>query len=227
MRLELENLKASKRQLEQQNQELSMRVNNLTNAVRRASRSSLQIDIVKPAQPPQPSSQPAQTDSDSASASASASSPTVVPSLAKPIEHLANATAVDSSGQSSDSGMPPVSPKATSPTIALPGSKKSKKLKAVRFNSSELSGDEQSKPSWKDNMRKTFGIPKKKKEPSPNQPWRKNPAPGAAGGPITVKKPNKVDWAIARSEASYWSDDIDSDTYGPGGATSGVRMHPP
>jgi hypothetical protein len=217
MRLELENLRSAKRQLEQQNQELSMKVNNLTSAVRRASRSNLQIDIVQPLAKAVPSHvsshlQHVHSDSDSTTGS---SSPAVVPSVA----HIAASSNVDSSGQSSDGNMPPKASPSGSPTIALRGSK-SKKLKAVRFQSSEQSGDEQSKPSWKDNMRKTFGIPKKKNT-SPSQPWRK--PPGAPGGPINLKKPNKVDWTAGRGEASYWSDDVDSDTYGPGGATSGVR----
>jgi hypothetical protein len=106
----------------------------------------------------------------------------------------------------------------------LSSGKKSKKLKSVRFHG-DVSSDEQSGkgPTWRDSVRKTLGIPKKKPVPAtgPN-PWRKPPEMG--GGPITVKKPNKVDWN--RSEQSYWSDDVDSDTYGPGGATSGNESMP-
>lgn len=102
--------------------------------------------------------------------------------------------------------------------------KKAKKLKSVRFHG-DVSSDEQGGkgPSWRDNVRKTLGIPKKK--PAPGQgpsPWRKPPE--TAGVPFGVKKPNKVEWN--RTEQSYWSDDVDSDTYGPGGATSGNESMP-
>lgn len=112
----------------------------------------------------------------------------------------------------------------TGPQMSL--GKKSKKLKSVRFHG-DVSSDEQTGkgPSWRDNVRKTLGIPKKKASPQQGpSPWRKPPEAGT-GVPVAMKKPNKVDWT--RSEQSYWSDDVDSDTYGPGGATSGNESNPP
>jgi hypothetical protein len=105
------------------------------------------------------------------------------------------------------------------PSPVSPGGRgKERKVKNVRF---PAGGDDQGKTGgW---LRQKLGLsqPKPRKDDgnSSPAPWRQPPASAASpDGPVTVKKPNKVDWSQARAE-SYFSDDLGSD-YDPAMALS-------
>jgi hypothetical protein len=109
------------------------------------------------------------------------------------------------------------------PPVSPGGRGKERKLKNVRFPPNG-EGDSGKSGGW---LRQKLGLsqPKSKRagddggNASPT-PWRQPPSSGgnSSDAPVTVKKPNKVDWREARAE-SYFSDDLGSD-YDPAMAMS-------